>query len=264
MGKPEDRLGLWDEPDLRWVIASVVRRRSDHEHILELIRDKPDLIEVMLDDPGLLEKLYQEDHVLLPISPALLFSLLLRRAHRDLKDAAFTVEVAQEGRLPVFDARKVADLLDDGEVRSYLADMLASFTRVESVTVFYRGRRGLVRRTYSDLSVDDMIELSGLVDGPDRFPFLKRAGDGCLLLTGMFPDFVRQSRRSLEAYEALGKECYEKASELEEERGGSRGRVLRRLAEAFHLARKPLALIAERYIPRWRQRWFQPGLRPLL
>lgn len=260
----------WSEQDVDFVIRSVVRRRTDYEKIAEIIRDKPDLIDIMLDDPSLAHRVEADQPVLLQISPFLLFSILLRRAHRELKDSLFTLEVGEEGRLPVFDAREAASLLDDHRVRHYLAEMLASFTRVETVTLVFQGRRGLIRRSFSELNVDDLLVLSHLVEERHRYSFFKRVADVCLFLTGMFPEHLvgwagtggatRRDARTLGDYEDLGKEFYQKAAELEEKSRGQWAVVLRLLAEAFTLARKPLNLIAHRYISQQRRQWFHPGL----
>lgn len=272
MGLTEDRLARLSEQDVHFLVTSVVRRRSDYEHIANIVRDKPDLLDVMLDDPALAERLEADQAVLLQISPFLLFHILIRRAHRDLREKVFTVEVGHDGRLPIFDAREAASLLDDHHIRTYLAEMLSSFTRTETATVVFKGRRGFVRRTYSDLSVDDMIELSGMVEESSRFPFFKRVADVCLFLTGMFPEHLiaratgdgirrvrKHGQRSLADYEELGKEFYQKAAELHAGDENLTG-IFKILADAFTLARKPLSLIAQQYVPQQRREWFSPGL----
>ena len=67
------------DSDLRFVVQTVATSRRDHDHIVNLIRDKEDLIEPMLEDPKLLERLFQDDETLVRVSPHLLFSVLLRR-----------------------------------------------------------------------------------------------------------------------------------------------------------------------------------------
>src|SRR5690606_40024132 len=56
----------------------------------------------------------------LQVSPYLLFTVLLRRAQRDLRARKFTMEIGSQGTLPVFDADAAADLLEDVAVRDYL------------------------------------------------------------------------------------------------------------------------------------------------
>lgn len=260
MSRADHRLFRLSDGDLHWLVASTVRRRSDYGHIVDLIRDKPDMIDVLLDDPGLADALFRDRDALMSLSPMLVFSVLVRRAHRDLQEAGFTLEPGRDGSVPVFDARKAAALLDDGAVRRYLAHMLASFTRVETVTVVVRGRRGWVRRAYSDMSAEDMAELGERVEPAHRLPFYRRAADVCLFLTGVFPDYVLKVRPSLEEYDALGQEFYRKAAELARELDGKAAHVLSVLADSFVLARKPLAVIAQRYLAG--RNWFRPDVRP--
>ena len=49
------------ESDLKFVIETVATRRRDHDHIIELVRDKEELLEAMLDDPKLAERLVSEE-----------------------------------------------------------------------------------------------------------------------------------------------------------------------------------------------------------
>jgi hypothetical protein len=41
------------ESDLRFVVETVATRRRDHDHIVDLVRNKEDLLESMLEDPKL-------------------------------------------------------------------------------------------------------------------------------------------------------------------------------------------------------------------
>ena len=45
------------ESDLRFLVETVATSRRDHDHIVNLIRDKEDLLEPMLEDPKLTERL---------------------------------------------------------------------------------------------------------------------------------------------------------------------------------------------------------------
>jgi hypothetical protein len=46
------------ESDLRFLVECVATSRRDYDHIVNLIRDKEDLLELMLEDPKLLERLF--------------------------------------------------------------------------------------------------------------------------------------------------------------------------------------------------------------
>jgi hypothetical protein len=46
-------------------------------------------------------------------------------------------------RIPVFDTNDLAELLSDNSIVFYLADMLSTFTRIESYAVSFRIRKGI-------------------------------------------------------------------------------------------------------------------------
>jgi len=58
--------------DLRFLVESVATSRRDYDHIVNLIRDKEDLLEPMLEDPKLLERLFHDQETFVRISPHLL------------------------------------------------------------------------------------------------------------------------------------------------------------------------------------------------
>lgn len=270
MSRLYERLRQLPESDLAFVVRTVVKRRSDHDRIVELVRDKPDFLDTMLDDDALFQRVVEDREALLQVSPFLLFTILLRRARRDLEQSIFTVEVGSAGRLPVFDAREAARLLADPELLHYLAELLASFLRNRTVTFYVRRGRSLVRQSFSDLDIDDLMTMSGLVPDEQRFHIYRRIADLCLFLTGIFPEHLvlgtspsrprpgggGKSPRRLEEVEEIGREYYGKVAQEGEAELLGLAVILRRLADQFTLARKPLNLIAQRYIPFQRQAWF--------
>ena len=50
------------ESDLRFLVETVATSRRDYDHIVDLVRDKEDLLEVMLEDPKLTERILREDN----------------------------------------------------------------------------------------------------------------------------------------------------------------------------------------------------------
>ena len=277
MRKPTRRQIQLSDSDLRFVVETVATDRQDHEHIMEIVRDKPDILDIMLDDDKLFRKVTEDQDVLLKVSPWLLFTILIRRAAKDLANERFTIErIGATERIPVFDTDRVSALLSDLSLRDYLVDLLASFVRTESMTVWYRSGRHIRRRTYSDMDVDDMIGLASRVDPEFRFPFYKRIGDICLFTVGIFPEHVLagytpsaslrgltragRRRRSLPEYVAEGQRFYALAAGHEQAHEIGLDSVLNTLSESFDLARKPLNLISDRYIRVQKARWFgQPS-----
>ena len=263
------------EADLDFIVRATSHRRTDYDRIRDIVRDKPDLLEILLEDERLYQRIVEDDEILLKISPRLLFTVLLRRVRRQLRDRSFTVEGGVAGRLPVFDARQAARLVENPQVLAYLADMLATFVRTESRTVVVRQGAGYYRRVFSDMDVDDLLAMSRWVEPPRRFGLYKRIADVCLFLVGMFPEHVdRAARRRTGSvweqarvrlrgrlrdradYERLGRDYYQKAAEQEPAERAGLAPVLATIADHFTLASKPLNVLADQLVPLRRWSWF--------
>lgn len=259
------------EHDLDFIVRTSATHRQDYEHIKDIVRDKPDILDVMLDEERLFKRLLEREGWA-SVSPYLFFTVLLRQAMRDLARESYTLErTGRSQRVPVFDSQDALALLKHGEVRDYLAQMLASFTRVNTTVAYYRWRGRLHRRRFSDIDIDDMLELSLSVDPESRFAFYKRIADIALFMVGIFPDYVARHSpvgpvrfrlagrrvRTLEEYHQEGRRFYELAAEQAGQANGERD-VLRKMAERFHLAVKPLNVVSERYISLSRMQLFSP------
>ncbi|MER3456316.1 MAG: hypothetical protein C4304_05415 [candidate division GAL15 bacterium] len=256
----------YEEHDLRFVATTLAEQPERVPVLLAQLR-RPEFLEVALEDARLVERIRTDPDITLKISPRLLFAVLLRQVARDVRHARYTMErVGLRESVPIFDTPRVNQLLEDEEVLDYLAAMLASFVRTETYVV-HVWRRGRVQRLrFSDLNMDDMVRLLDLVDEPYRFPLLRRIADIALFLTGVFPGYVlsrgqyartvRPGRvlgsewRSLDEYEQQGATFYRLAAEHRDAAEYGLRRVLERLSEDFPAARKPLSLLADRYL-RW-------------
>jgi len=252
--------------DLLFMIETLMPARDDKEHVADLIREDETFIEAMLDDDHLFQRLMGKEEVLLLVSPRLFFTVLLRRARRDLEREAFTIERRSRQKVPVFDTEQVIQLLEQEPLLDYLAGMLASFTRVESTTVPVRVRKGVWHKyRVSDLDVDSLVRYCQTLDEPFHFEPYKRIADLCLFLAGMFPEHIEAQYRypqslqirpevrgricrRLEDYEAHGRAFYRLASEHERARVERLDDVLATLSENFILAEKPLAFLSNRYL----------------
>ena len=236
-------------------------------------RADPSSAEPWCDDERVLAALLADDRGIVELSPRFLFGVLLRRIRNDLATIPYTVErVDSGGRLVVFDAGIVHELLKVDEMLDYLVELLVSFERIEMLTIRGAHPRREVRRL-STLSIDDMMELAGMVEAPLRPMVFRRIGDIALFTTGLFPEAVRRSPRRplasalaqptlqrrwrLEDYEDEGRRFYRLAAGLLAGSHPLLARVLARLADDFTIARKPLVVLAERYVtwarPHWRQ-----------
>jgi hypothetical protein len=257
-----------------FLIDTLMPTTLDREDTAARFGDDKDLIQAMLDDERLFQRLMAEEEILVHISPWLFFTVLLRRARRDLEKEAFTLERRDRQKVLLFDTDRVVHLLEQDPVQDYLATMLASFTRVESMTVPVRVRKGIWRRYHtSDLDVEGLMRYCHSLDEAFLFEPYKRIGDACLFLCGVFPDHIDAQFRyplshqvrprsrshiiqSREDYEAQGRAFYRLAAEHERARIEGLDEVLATLSEYFILAEKPLAFLATRYLGFARHRLF--------
>lgn len=262
-----ERLTYLPDSDLTFLVRAVATQRLDHEHIKEIIRDKADLIDIMLDDPEIMAKIQDNREALLQVSPYLFFTILLRQVKREMQKKPFTLELLGSAEeIPIFDSPEVTKLLENAKLLDYLAELLASFTRTYSGVLFYKAGNRWERRRFSELEIDDLLTLSRLVDPETCFPIYKRLGDVSLFLTGIFPAAIvrrahlyparRRQKYHLEDYLEMGPQFYQKAATYPEAQQGEMQEVLQVLSNHFTLARKPLNLLAQRYMGFNRYQWF--------
>lgn len=258
--------GRLNRRDVLFIVEALLPGRADRERTADRLTGDQARLETMLDDDRLFQRLMREKNILLQISPWLFFTVLLRRAWRDREREAFTVEQRGRQKVVLFDADRVVQLLAEEAVRDYLATMLASFTRIESVTMLVEVKQGAWRgyRT-NELDIEGMIRYSRTLDETFRFAPYKRIGDVCLFLTGMFPKYINGQYRyplsgrvrprmrgrlcqKMEDYEAYGRAFYQMAAEHELARRERLDEVLTTLSQNFILAEKPLAFLATHYL----------------
>lgn len=252
------------ERDFDFLVRTVADKRKDPERVKEIIRDKEDLIEIMLDDPKLMAKIRETQEELLFISPYLLFSILLRQVRRQLRQRSFTVEISGRDRIPVFDARQVDELLAAPEIINYLAEMLSSFTKVQSGVIFFRVGEKVKSFRFNTLNLADLAVLATTLPEEERFPVYRRMGDLCLFMAGLFPDYGRRlpdwtravGQFRAEDYHALGPRYYRLAAYHPWAEASGYHRVLEKVAANFHLLLKPLQVLAQEHIGFKRAYWF--------
>ncbi|MDW8309898.1 MAG: hypothetical protein RMK20_11055 [Verrucomicrobiales bacterium] len=255
----------FSDSDLRFVVETVATRRRDYDHIIELVRDKDDLLEPMLEDPRLSERLLNEQEALVRVSPRLMFAVLLRRVRRDLEQRGYVLEVDDRGkRLPVFQAGDVRELLADPTARDYLVELLCSFVRTNTAVLYWRDARGWRKRKICDINLDDMVALCHWVEPEFRGRIYKRIGDIALFLSGIYPDhaggFVHRpgtltrAERTIADYERDGKRFYALAARQPEPPWTPS--LFEQLAERFTLARHALNTLSDAYLKPLRSHYF--------
>lgn len=222
-----------------------------------------------------------------PVSPFLTFAVAVHRSAIELASMGHVAErTGPRQRIPLFDAPALREFLGSPARKLFLAELLASFTRVASGRYRVRGGGGRTRtRRFSEL---DPVRLAGLLDGvPDaeRPGVYRRLGDVSLFLTGVFPDYVTsgafgpvdagrllraaglpgpQRERlaagpAIDLLEHLGARWYRIACELTPVRT-ARLAVAGDVADRFRQARRVLNHLADRYLLAAGQSWFSaPG-----
>ncbi|MBV9488644.1 MAG: hypothetical protein JO069_02820 [Verrucomicrobia bacterium] len=254
------------ESDLRFVVETVVTNRRDYDRIIDLIRGKEDLLEPMLEEPRLAERLLHEEQTLLRISPQLLFSILLRRVREELKNETYVLEADARGkRIPIFEAPAMVGLLCDQRTRDYLAELLASFARTDSRVIHWEECGAWRTRRFSDIDLDDMIELARIVAPEARPALYRRIAELALFLSGIFPDhaerfagrrrFACSTGRTRKDYEEQGKRFYGLAIREADHRAWQP--VLETLAAKFGVAQLTLNALSERYLKAHRTWYFR-------
>lgn len=248
---------------------------------IDTIKNDPDIIEGMMEHEArrLLQRimLMSEETITTTISPRFLFEILLRTARRELESQAYTVERTATQKIPVFDTPEVVNFLSNKVILKYLADMLTSFTRIESFTLPVRVRKGIWRKIrFNDMDIDSLVRFCQTVEEEHRFGFYKRIADLCLFILGMFPEYVTMDyrysssgekgpklfgwlRRSAEDYEEEGRRFYKLAGEHREATLLDLAEVLQQLHDKFNLAKKPLNYISEHFL-RFRKERLFPSL----
>jgi hypothetical protein len=250
----------------------------------------PAAIEGLLADPRVFEAVFGPAAVAagqaVLVSPFLAFGVAVHRAAADLSVMDYLPERSGlRQRVPVFDPPELRDFLGSAARRLFLAELLASFTRVASGR--YRVRSGGRSRTrrFSEL---DPVRLAGMLEeAPEesRPGLYRRLGDVSLFLAGVFPDYsathalgpldagrlLRSARvpsaerdglataPALELLEYLGARWYRAALAAAPVRTANLA-VVGEVAARFRQARRILNHLADRYLLGPDSPWFaQPG-----
>ena len=267
MLNPNTRWPNFSERDLDFVVDNVAPSAADPAALKKLMTEDPQFRAAMIGDDSLLERVLNDDEIFLYISPALYFEILLRRSYRELEAATYTEEREGRSSIPVFDTPDVLDFMKRPGVVEYLASMMASFTRIHSYVVPVRVRKGIRRRVrYNDMDIDSLVKFASEADPVQRFGYYKRIADVCLFLSGVFPDSVQRGyagrgggqqghiprswrlRRTIEDYERQGRRFYSLAGDHPAAQTLELTNVFDTLRQNFTSARKPLTLVANRFL----------------
>jgi hypothetical protein len=260
------------------LLASVTGGASGTGHARDAVarlRREPAVLLDLFDDPRVCEAVLGGGQAAAPVSPFCVFTVAVHRSAAELASLGYLPErTGTRQRVPLFDAPALRDFLADPGRRLFLAELLASFTKVTSGRYQVQAAGGRVRtRRYSEL---DPVRLAGLLDavpGAERSGVYRRLGDVSLFLAGVFPDYaaahllgpvnvarlLRAARvappeagrlaaaPALELLEHLGARWYRAAGELAEVKT-ARLAVVTEVASRFRQARRVLNHVADRYL----------------
>jgi len=239
------------------------------------LADDPAAIEALLADQRVFEAVFgvTDPGEMVLVSPFLAFGVAVHRAVADLAAMDYLPERSGlRQRIPVFDTPELRDFLGSAQRRLFLAQLLASFTRVASGRYRAAGGRARTRR-FSEL---DPVRLAGLLDvvpEDSRPGVYRRLGDVSLFLAGVFPDYsamhalgpvdvsrlLRSARvpvrerddlaaaPALDLLEYLGARWYRAALATAPVRTAGLD-VVGEVAERFRQARRVLNHLADRYL----------------
>lgn len=254
------------DTDLDFVVGEAAPDAKNKTHLKQLVSADQDFREALVGDEKVFQRVMADEEILLKISPVLYFEILLRKARKEIEVATYTLERLGRERIPVFDTPEVVETMARPGVVCYLAQMLASFTRIQSIVISVRIRRGIRRRVrYNDMDIDSLLRLCRSSDKEHRFGFYKRIADVCLFVSSIFNDHTlsgvryipsRQAhslamgrlRLSLDDYEQEGRRFYGLAEEHPTARSLDLSEVFGLLRNHFIAAGKPLTFIATHYL----------------
>lgn len=262
------------EGDLDFLIETAHPEAKDRVRLKQIIREDQGFRTTFIEDEKVFRRVMDDEEILLKISPTLFFEILLRKTAKDLKELSFTLEKTSTMKIPVFDTRGLAELLTKESLLQYLADMLSSFTKIESYTLLVPiGEKNWRRIRFSDLDIFSLMSFCDLVEEEYKLAFYKRIADLCLFILGIFPDYAEHEYRypfsgqvrphlpgrmriAPEEYEKEGRKFYRLAAEHPSANQLDLSEVFWTLYDHFEKAKKPLNFIADHYLRHRRQKLF--------
>ncbi len=252
--------------DLDFLVETTAPEVSDKGRLKQIIREDEDFRSTFTGDQRVFRSVMDDDDIFLKISPSLFFEILLRRAASELENSSYTIEKEGTMMIPVFDTDDVVEILTNRSLLLYLADMLSTFTRIESYALSFRVRKGVWKKIkFNDLDIHGLMAFADAVEERHRLRFYKRIADICLFVLGIFPDYAERDYRyafsseprpqiggrqriAPEEYEKEGRRFYRLAAEHQSAKELALSDVFWALHKNLQKAKKPLNFIAEHYL----------------
>jgi len=270
----QPKLNRLSDKDLAFLAENASPEIKDKYRLKQVIQEDEDFRNSYVGDEKVFRKLMDNEEIFLRISPALFFEVLLRRAANELEEAGYTLEKTSHMKIPVFDTKEVSEFLTKEPFLLYLADMMASFTKIQSYTLSFRIQRGVWEKIrFNDLDILSLMTFCQAAGDEYRIGFYKRIADICLFILGVFPDYAERDYRypfsgqvrphirgkvriSAEDYEKEGRKFYKLAAEHPSAKELDLAEIFWALYENFQKAKKPLNFIADHYLQYTRNKFF--------
>lgn len=261
--------------DFEFLIETAAPEVIDKFSLKRIIREDEAFRNAFIGDEKVFKRLMDDEETLLKVSPTLFFEILLRKAADDLEKVSYTLEKTNHQKIPVFDSKEVVELLGKGSLLDYLAEMLSSFTEVESHTIPFRMENGSWEKIqFDNLDILSLMSLCEAADDEDRLGFYKRIADICLFILGICPEYAERDFRyplsgqprpqirgkvriSPGDYEKEGRKYYKLAAEHQAAKELNLSEVFWALHGDFQKAKKPLNFIADHYLHRRWNKFFE-------
>ncbi len=262
------------DKDLDFLVETASPGVFDKPRLKQILREDEKFRNSFIEDERVFRRLMDEEEIFLKITPVLFFEILLRRVAKDLREVGYTIEKTGTTKVPVFDTKNVADFLSREDLLDYLADMLSSFTRIQTYAFSIQvGDHLFENIKFNDLDMFTLRAISETVQEEYRLGLYKRIADICLFILGIFPDYAEYDyrypfsgqlrpqlrgkvRMGPEDYEKEGRKFYRLAAEHPSARELDLSEVFWTLYEDFPKAKKPLNFIAEHYLRYKRYKFF--------
>src|SRR4030042_4239303 len=196
MARSKFRSLMLSDKDLDFLVETASPGVIDKPKLKQILREDEKFRNTFIEDEKVIRRLMDEEEIFLKISPALFFEILLRKVARDLKDVSYTIEKTGTTKIPVFDTKDVVEFLAKESLLDYLADMLSSFTRIETYAFSIQvGKHLFENIQFNDLDMFSLMAVSETVEDEYRLGFYKKSCDICLFILGIFPDYAEYDYR---------------------------------------------------------------------
>lgn len=247
------RLENLSDEDLMFLVKAFANKRNDHDHIKELVAGDSDIIEQMVNSDRVFRKVMDKRTTILSISPFFFFTLLIRRAFRDLRSESHlldeTIDVANRyAESAPWNPERARRLLNDSGLVNYLANMITTFS--ETSRVF----KVVAEDEKSFFYIVDLIQESLTSDRERQFWIYCHIGNYSLFLTGLFPEFIvhrfRYKRRPVDEsfYIGYGKTYYALAGGHELAQRRELDALFAQLSTGFEVIKQSLNYMKQHYL----------------